>query len=49
MGWIVECFLQGFWEITVDLAYRKWGWPGGIAAFVLPIAALILIVWLLVR
>lgn len=49
MGWIAEFVVQGFWEGVVELAYRKWGWVGGIIAFLLPIAAVVLLVWLLVR
>lgn len=49
MGWIAEFVVQGFWQGVVELAYRKWGWFGGIIAFLLPIAALVLGVWLLVR
>ena len=49
MGWIAEWIIQGFWEGAVEVAYRRWGWFGGIAAFLLPIMLVALAVWLLVR
>ncbi|MDT8758637.1 hypothetical protein MZO42_08000 [Sphingomonas psychrotolerans] len=49
MGWIAEFVVQEFWEGAVELAYRKWGWFGGIVAFLLPILAIVFVVWLLVR
>ena len=49
MGWIAEFIIQGFWEGAVEVAYRKWGWLGGIIAFFLPIISVIFAVWLLVR
>ncbi|WP_233503388.1 hypothetical protein [Sphingomonas psychrotolerans] len=49
MGWIAEFVIQGFWEGIVELAYRKWGWFGGIIAFLSPFVAVASVVWLLVR
>ncbi|WP_168844960.1 hypothetical protein [Sphingomonas sp. S2M10] len=36
MAEIVEPVLQFFWEFGIGRAYRKWGWLGGVAAFLAP-------------
>lgn len=48
MGWIAEFIIQGFWEGAVEVAYRKWGWTGGIIAFLAPFAIGAFILWLIV-
>lgn len=37
----IEIVLQFFWEGGVEFAYRRWGWPGAIAAIVAPIAIVV--------
>jgi len=49
VGWIAEMIVQGIWEGFVEVAYRKWGWLGGVAAFLLPPLLAILVIWALVR
>lgn len=49
MSWVAEIIIQVFWEGAIEAGYRKWGWLGGIIAFVSPIAFGIAFVWELVR
>jgi hypothetical protein len=46
MTWIAEIVVQGFWEVTVEVAYRKWGCVGGAAALVGPFASAALALWM---
>jgi hypothetical protein len=46
---IAEFILQAIWEGAVEVAYHKWGWLGGLIAFLLPILFVMGGVWLLVR
>lgn len=46
---IAELVFQAIWEGTVEVAYQKWGWLGGLIAFLLPILFVMVGVWLLVR
>ncbi|WEJ99809.1 MAG: hypothetical protein P0Y59_23405 [Candidatus Sphingomonas phytovorans] len=48
MGWIAE-IIEYFWERGVEAAHRKWGWTGGIIAFLTPFAIGAFILWLLIR
>ncbi|WP_448661724.1 hypothetical protein ACG3SL_13735 [Sphingomonas sp. CJ20] len=34
---LIEALLQLLFEGGVEFAYRKWGWPGVIAAFSAPV------------
>lgn len=49
MGWVAEFVVQVVWDGAGELAYRKWGWFGVLAVFVLPLLAIAFIIWLLVR
>jgi hypothetical protein len=44
MGWLAEFMIQGFWEGLVEVAYRKWGWPGGMVALAAPFLLIGLII-----
>lgn len=45
MSWLAEMVIQTFWEGLVEVGYRKWGWLGGIIAFVAPPAMIGLLVF----
>jgi len=49
MSWIADVLIQEFWEGVVELAYYKWGWPGGIVAFFSPILFVVIAIWALFR
>jgi hypothetical protein len=36
MADIAEAFFRLCWEFVVESAYRRWGWLGGLAAFLAP-------------
>ena len=47
MGWLLEFVLHGLWEATAMRAYKRYGWPGAAAAFIIPLSLVILGAWLL--
>ena len=46
--WVAEAVL-GFWTEVVRFTYRHLGWVGGMLAILLPLAAVGLALWLLLR
>jgi hypothetical protein len=36
MADVIELVFQCFWEGGVEFLYRRWGWPGAIAAILAP-------------
>ncbi|MEH3104804.1 MAG: hypothetical protein PGN12_12975 [Sphingomonas phyllosphaerae] len=44
-GEVVVEVVQSLWSNSVDAAYKRWGWKGGIVTFFGPVALLALLVW----